>query len=74
MDNNQRLHLQKMITANNVEDNTDLIRCQMLCMEICFQDNPTVESIKNSQGYKSCICNIPDSLISEEAIQAMINF
>ncbi len=26
MDDNQRLHLQKMITVNNVEDNTDLIR------------------------------------------------
>ena len=26
MDNNQRLHLQKMISTNNVEDNTDLIR------------------------------------------------
>jgi hypothetical protein len=26
MDENQRLHLQKMISANNVEDNTDLIR------------------------------------------------
>ena len=26
MDDNQILHLQKMITANNVEDNTDLIR------------------------------------------------
>ena len=26
MDDNQRLHLQKMISANNVEDNTDLIR------------------------------------------------
>ena len=26
MDDNQRLHLQKMITSNNVEDNTDLIR------------------------------------------------
>jgi hypothetical protein len=26
MDDNQRLHLQKMITANDVEDNTDLIR------------------------------------------------
>jgi hypothetical protein len=26
MDDNQRLHLQKMITANNVEDNTNLIR------------------------------------------------
>ena len=26
MDDNQRLHLQKMITANNVEDNTDLMR------------------------------------------------
>ena len=26
MDANQRLHLQKMITANNVEDTTDLIR------------------------------------------------
>ena len=26
MDDNQRLHLQKMITANNVEDTTDLIR------------------------------------------------
>lgn len=26
MDDNQRLHLQKMIAVNNVEDNTDLIR------------------------------------------------
>jgi len=26
MDDNQRLHLQKMIAANNVDDNTDLIR------------------------------------------------
>jgi hypothetical protein len=26
MDDNQRLHLQKMISANNVEDQTDLIR------------------------------------------------
>jgi hypothetical protein len=26
MDNNQRLHLQKMIATNNVEDNTSLIR------------------------------------------------
>ena len=26
MDNNQRLHLQKMISTNNVEDNTELIR------------------------------------------------
>jgi hypothetical protein len=26
MDENQRLHLQKMISANNVEDTTDLIR------------------------------------------------
>lgn len=26
MDDNQRLHLQQMISANNVEDNTDLIR------------------------------------------------
>ena len=26
MDENQRLHLQKMISANNVEDQTDLIR------------------------------------------------
>lgn len=26
MDDNQRLHLQKMITSNNVEDNTSLIR------------------------------------------------
>jgi hypothetical protein len=26
MDNNQRLHLQKMISTNNVEDTTDLIR------------------------------------------------
>jgi len=26
MDDNQRLHLQKMIAANNVEDNTGLIR------------------------------------------------
>ena len=26
MDDNQRLHLQKMISVNNVDDNTELIR------------------------------------------------
>ena len=26
MDDDQRLHLQKMISANNVDDNTDLIK------------------------------------------------
>jgi hypothetical protein len=52
MDDNQRLHLQKMISANSVEDNTDLIRQlkhshvlredvnNLIMLKIKYPDNP----------------------------------
>ena len=52
MDDNQRLHLQKMISANSVEDNTDLIRQlknshilredvnNLIMLKAKYQDNP----------------------------------
>jgi hypothetical protein len=45
MDDNQRLHLQKMITANNVEDNTDLIR-QLKHSHILRNDINTLIALK----------------------------
>ena len=52
MDDNQRLHLQKMIAANNVDDNTDLIRQlkhshvlrddvnNLIMLKVKYQDDP----------------------------------
>jgi hypothetical protein len=46
MDDNQRLHLQKMITANNVEDNTNLIR-QLKHSHILRKDVNNLILLKN---------------------------
>ncbi len=52
MDDNQRLHLQKMISVNNVDDNTDLIRQlkhshvlrddvnNLIMLKVKYQDDP----------------------------------
>jgi hypothetical protein len=55
MDSNQRLHLQKMITANNVEDTTDLIR-QLKHSHILRED------VNNLIMLKAKFPNDPDSL------------
>jgi len=61
--------------SQGITDNTDLMRCMILCQEICrFGNEATVEKIKNTTGYKSCIYNIPYNLISHCKIQEMIDF
>ena len=59
--------------SQGITDNTDLMRCQMLCIEVTKQ-GATVESVKNSIGYKSCIYDIPDRFLTDEKIQEMIDF
>lgn len=61
--------------SQGITDNCDLMRAQMLCMQLCeLGDNATVEMVKNTAGYKSCIYDIPDILICDEKIQEMIDF
>ena len=61
--------------SQGISDSCDLMRCQMLCMQLCeLGDKATVEMVKDTAGYKSCIYDIPDHLISDEKIQEMINF
>ena len=55
MDSNQRLHLQKMVTANNVEDTTDLIR-QLKHSHILRED------VNNLIMLKAKYPNDPDAL------------
>jgi hypothetical protein len=55
MDNNQRLHLQKMISTNNVENNTDLIR-QLKHSHILRED------VNNLVMLKSKYINEPDKI------------
>jgi len=55
MDNNQRLHLQKMISTNNVENNTDLIR-QLKHSHILRED------VNNLIMLKSKYINEPDKI------------
>lgn len=61
--------------SKGITDNSDLMRTSMLCMAVETQgENATIESIKNSDGFKSCIHDIPDHLISDEKIQELIDF
>ena len=61
--------------SQGITDNTDLMRCNILCMEICRQDkNATLKSIKDSSAYKGCIYDIPDKLITDEKIQEIIDW
>lgn len=60
--------------SNGITDKTDLMRCNMLCIQLCKLENPTVEDVKETAGYKSCLYDIPDFLISDEKIQEMIDF
>ena len=55
MDSNQRLHLQKMITTNNVEDNTGLIR--QLKHSLVLREN-----VNNLIMLKAKYMDDPDSL------------
>lgn len=64
--------------SQGVNDTTDLMRCQMLCMQLCelceSNNTVTVDMVKNTAGYKSCIHDIPDVLMNDVKIQEMIDF
>ncbi len=65
--------------ANGIKDNTDLMRCMNFCYEVENQMKmknhiTTIESLKNTSGYLGMTNDIPDSLISDEKIQKMIDF
>ena len=67
MDDNQRLHLQKMIAANNVEDTTDLIR--QLKHSIVLREN-----VNKLLSLKTQYNNDPDSLQIESMLQCNFLF
>lgn len=54
-------------------DNTDLMRASMLCMA-CAEPEATLSRVKQSVGYKSCIYDLPDSMLTDEYIQSIIDF
>lgn len=61
--------------SQGLKDDCDLMRAQLLLLEIERQGElATVESIKKSSGYLSCIHDIPYSLIDDVKIQEMIDF
>jgi hypothetical protein len=59
--------------SKGIKDNTDLMRASMLCMAVC-QDGATLESVKDSSGYKSCLYDIPDCFLTDEYITEMLEF
>lgn len=61
--------------SQGIKDNTDLMRCMILCDVICLQgEKATIESIKQTGAYKGCLYDIPNYLITDEKIQEMINW
>ena len=59
--------------SKGITDMADLMRANMLCMEI-VKEGATIESVKKSTGYLSCIHDLPYILISDIKIQEMIDF
>ena len=51
----------------------DLMRAQMYIME-CVKENATIESVKNSSGYMSCLNDLPNEMLTDEYIQEIIDF
>jgi len=67
MDANQRLHLQKMVTENNVEDTTDLIR-QLKHSHVLRED------VNNLIMLKAKYPNDPDALHLEGMVECNFLF
>ena len=60
--------------SNGITDNVDLMRCNMLCMEIIHHPEKTIAEIKKTIGYLSCITDIPSHLISDEKLLEIKNW
>lgn len=59
--------------SQGITDNINLMRCQMLCLAVCTP-GATLESVKDSTGYRSCLYDIPDRFLTDEKIQEMIDW
>ena len=53
----------------NITDNTDVMRANILAMEIESNDH-TIESIKKTSAYMGCHYNIP---FNDEFLQSLLN-
>lgn len=53
----------------DVKDNTDLVRCNILAMEI-ERNNHTIESIKKTSEYLGCNYDVP---MSDEFLQSLLD-
>lgn len=58
-----------MFAQAGVEDNMDLMRCNILAMEIARNEH-TVESIKKTSAYLGCNNDVPTS---DEFLQSLLN-
>lgn len=58
-----------MFIKKGVKDNIDLIRCNILAMEI-ERNNHTIESIKKTSAYLGCNYDIP---MSGEFLQSLLD-
>lgn len=59
--------------SKGITDNCDLMRAQMYIME-CRKKDATIETVKDSSGYKSCLYDLPNSFLTDEYIQQIIDF
>lgn len=59
--------------SKGLTDNTDLMRAQLYIIE-CIKDGATVETVKNSTGYKSCLYDLPNFMLTDSYIQEIIDF
>lgn len=59
--------------SQGISDNSDLMRCQLLCLE-AIKDGMTLELLKDSTGYRSCLYDIPDHLLTDEKLTEMLTF
>lgn len=59
--------------SKGITDNCDLMRAQLYIME-CKKDGATVETVKNSTGYKSCLFDLPNAMLTDDYIQQIIEW
>lgn len=58
-----------MFAQAGVEDNTDLMRCDILAMEI-ERNEHTIESVKKTSAYLGCNYDVP---MTDEFLQSLLD-
>lgn len=60
----------KMVNDSKTEDPTIMMRMQLLALEIARNPNITLNELKQTSGYGSCIHNIS---IGDDYLQSLLN-